>query len=177
MSNNHNIQKERRAFAVSDHRMKKRPTSQNKPDLFSDFIVNMNHLFGSKTHKSNGLLQSIDDFFMQSSPNRSFPIEMEEKENMYIVKAKLAGISKQQIHIEAYKQTLVITVQNQEMHSKKNSSQQTYESRHTKQIIQRNITFVKPIDEKAITAGHNNGLLEIIVPKIKGTAVRIQNHN
>ena len=159
---------------MSDHRINKSPTSQNKPDLFSDFILNMNHLFGNRTHKSNGLLQSIDDFFMQSSPNRSFPIEMEEKENMYIVKAKLAGISKQQIHIEAFKQTLVITVQNQETFSKKNSNNKTYESRHSKQIIQRKVTFVKPINEKAITAGHNNGLLEIIVPKIKGTAVKIK---
>ena len=159
---------------MSDHRMKKNPSSQNKPDLFSDFILNMNHLFGSRTQKSNGLLQSIDDFFMQPSQNRSFPIEMEEKDNMYIVKAKLPGISKQQINIEAFNQTLVITVQNQETFTKKNSNNQTYESRHSKQIIQRNVTFVKPINEKAITAGHNNGLLEIIVPKIKGTTVKIK---
>lgn len=171
MPNNHNIQTERRAFEMSDHPIKKSSSSQNKPDLFSDFIVNMNHLFGNKTHKGNGLLQSIDDFFMNSSQNRSFPIEMEEKDNIYLVKAKLAGVSKQQIHIEAYKQTLVITVQNQETFY---SKQQTFESNHSKQIIQRNITFVKPIDEKAITAGHNNGLLEIIVPKIKGTAVTIK---
>ena len=159
---------------MADHRMDKSPSSQNKPDLFSDFIWNMNNLFGSRTNKSSGLLQSIDDFFMQSSPNRSFPIEMEEKDTMYIVKAKLPGISKQQIHIEAYKQTLVITVQNQETFSKKNSTNQTYEARHSQQIIQRNVTFVKPINEKAISAGHNNGLLEIIVPKIKGTAVKIK---
>lgn len=159
---------------MNEHRLNKNTPSPKKPELFSDFISNMNHLFGSKTHKGNGLLQSIDDFFIQSSQNRSFPIETEEKENMYIVKAKLAGISKQRIHIEAYKQTLVITVENQETVKKEDSSKKTYELRQSKQTVQRSVTFVKPIDEKAITAGHNDGLLEITVPKLKGTSVKIK---
>ena len=157
---------------MSEQRLNKNMPSQNRPDLFSDFITNMNHLFGSKTH--NGLLQSIDDFFLHSHQNRSFPIEMEEKENMYIVRAKLAGISKQQIQIEAYKQTLVITVENQETFKKEDTNKKTYEYRQSKQTVQRSVTFVKPIDEKAVTAGHNDGLLEIKVPKLKGTAIKIK---
>lgn len=159
---------------MSEQRLNKNMPSQNRPDLFSDFITNMNHLFGSKTHKGSGLLQSIDDFFLQSPQNRSFPIEMEEKENMYIVRAKLAGISKQQIQIEAYKQTLVITVDNRETFKKEDTNKKTYEYRQSKQTVQRSVTFVKPIDEKAVTAGHNDGLLEIKVPKLKGTSIKIK---
>jgi len=156
---------------MTDERTSKNPSNQNKHDIFSGFVTNMNHLFGSKPHKG-GVLQSIDDFFLQSSQNRSFPIEMEEKESMYIVKAKLPGIEKQQIHIEAFNQSLVIAVQNHENITQKNTNSQNYELQ-MKQAMKRRITFVKPINDKEITAGHNNGLLEITVPKLKGKPIKI----
>lgn len=150
---------------ATDDRQKKLPSKRKKQMPFSDFMQNMDHLFGGKP--IGGILQSVDEFFQNSSTNRSFPLEMIEEPHAYIVKAKLPGIKSQQISIELYNQSLTITVQNDKQ---KESSTHSYRSQQT---ITRNITFLKPINDQNIIAEHKDGLLEITVPKKRGKEIKI----
>lgn len=136
-----------------------------KIDPFSDFLSNMDQLLGGKP--SGGVLQTMDGFFKNSSINRSFPIEMLEEKKAYIVRAKLPGIKKQQITIEVLNQSLLITVVTEDKQTQHNRTQKFT------QTISRSVTFVKPITEKGILAEHQDGLLEITVPKVKGKEVKI----
>ncbi|MGM9923393.1 MAG: Hsp20/alpha crystallin family protein [Bacillus sp. (in: firmicutes)] len=152
-------------------RMNNPPFKRKKNDSFSDFISNIDQLF-SGPKPLGGVLQSMDSFFSNSTMNRSFPIELTEERDAYIVKAKLAGIKQQQIHIEAYNQSLLISIQRYETAGHKDSNGKTFSKKQTLQTISRNVTFVKPIDDQSVTAHHNDGLLEIIVPKLKGKEVK-----
>lgn len=145
------------------------PSKRKRNDLFSDLIFNMDQLFSGKP--VGGVLQSMDHFFTNSSMNRSFPIEMTEEQDSYIVKAKLPGIKQQQINIEAYNQSLVINVQHYEKTHQKDNNGQTISQKQSVHSTTRNVTFVKPIDDQKIVAQHTDGLLEIIIPKLKGKEV------
>lgn len=149
------------------------PSRRKKNDTFSDFISNIDQLFSGKP--IGGILQSMDSFFSNSTMNRSFPIEMTEEQDAYIVKAKLAGIKQQQINIETFNQSLVITIRNYEKSNQQNQNGKTFIQKQSLQTVSRSVTFVKPIDDQRITAQHNDGLLEVIVPKIKGKEVKFIN--
>lgn len=157
-------------MAADDH-INKLPSKRKKQVPFSDFMQNMDQLFGGKP--VGGILQSMDDFFHNSSANRSFPIEMIEEPHAYIIKAKLPGIRSQQIHIEVYNQSLSITVRNESQTVQQNHQKQTTHSQRSMQTTTRNITFLKPIYDQNIVAEHKDGLLEITVPKLKGKEIKI----
>ncbi|MFS0781430.1 Hsp20/alpha crystallin family protein [Bacillus sp. 1P06AnD] len=147
-------------------------SKRKNPEFFSDFVMNMDQLFSGKP--LGNILQSMDGFFHNSSINRSFPIELIEEGTHYVVKAKLPGIRKQQINIEVINQMMNIAIYNEESLEQKSPSGETVRSQRSIQAIQRNITFVKPIDDQGITAEHRDGLLEITVPKLKGKEVQIK---
>ncbi|WP_050615384.1 Hsp20/alpha crystallin family protein [Bacillus testis] len=158
---------------MQNEEQKKRPSSLQKknPEILSDFVLNMDQLFSGKP--LGNILQSMDGFFQNSKLNRSFPIEMIEESHAYIVRAKLPGISRQRINIEVINQSLHIVVRHEESLEQKNTLGETIRSQKAYQHIQRNITFVKPINDQGITAEHKDGLLEITVPKVKGKEIRI----
>ncbi|WP_019241961.1 MULTISPECIES: Hsp20/alpha crystallin family protein [Bacillus] len=157
----------------ADKKTNKLPSKRNKNDPFFDFVTSMDHLFSGKP--LGGFLQTMDGFFQNSGLNKSFPIEMTEEKHAYIIKAKLPGINKQQINIEAFKQSLQISVQHNESLNQHDSKGNTISSQKTSKTITRSITFVKPINDKGVQAEHRDGLLEITVPKIKGKEVKIIN--
>ncbi|MEH6941601.1 Hsp20/alpha crystallin family protein [Bacillus sp. JJ722] len=149
------------------------PSKRRKNDSFSNFISSIDQLFSGKP--MGGVLQSMDSFFSNSTMNRSFPIEMTENHDAYIVKAKLAGVKQQQINIEAFNQSLVITIRNHENYTQKDLEGKAFSQKQSFQTVSRSVTFVKPIDDQGIIAQHNDGLLEVIVPKIKGKEVKFIN--
>ncbi|MGM9929416.1 MAG: Hsp20 family protein [Bacillus sp. (in: firmicutes)] len=155
----------------TDKNKKNLPKKFKKHDSINDFVSNMDQLFGGKP--MGGLLQTMDDFFQNSSINRSFPIEMIEEQHAYIIKAILPGIKKQQIHIEAFDQSLFITVRNELQRLEQDEKGHIIQSQRSMQTTKRNVTFVKPINAQKIVAAHNDGLLEITVPKVKGREIQI----
>ncbi|WP_042346478.1 Hsp20/alpha crystallin family protein [Bacillus massiliigorillae] len=157
----------------TDKKMNHLPSRRNRNDTFSDFISNIDQLFSGKP--IGGALQSMDSFFHNSTMNRSFPIEMTEEHDSYIVRAKLAGIKQQQINIEAYNQSLMITVHNYEQSHQHDKNGKTLSQKQAFQTVSRSVTFVKPINDQGIIAQHNDGLLEVVVPKIKGKEVKFIN--
>lgn len=158
----------------AEEKKKRLPSRRKKNDPFSDFISNIDQLF-SGGKQVGGILQSMDSFFHNSPMNKSFPIELTEDHDRYLVKAKLPGIKQQQINIEAFNQSLVITVRNYEKSTVLNDDGKTYSQKQSLQTASRNVTFVKPIDDQGIIAQHNDGLLEVIVPKLKGKEIKFIN--
>lgn len=157
----------------TDEKSNKLPSKRNKNDPFFDFVSNMDHLFSGKP--VGGFLQTLDGFFQNSAMNKSFPIEMIEEKHDYIIKAKLPGIKKQQINIEAFNQSLLITVNHSSSLDHQDSKGNVINSQQSFRTVTRSITFVKPINDKGVHAEHRDGLLEITVPKIRGKEVKIVN--
>lgn len=147
-------------------------TKSGKQDLFTDWIRAMDRLFSEKP--LNGILQSMDEFFSNASFSKSIPIELDENQYHYIVKAKLPGIKRQQIDLELHNQSLLITVQNEETIATENNQNHSQYKNYTYNKISRSITFAKPIDSSKVKANHQDGLLEIVVPKIKGKPINIE---
>ena len=155
-----------------DDRLKNLQSKQHKNDPFLNFFNQIDQLFSGKTN--GGMLQSLDNFFQNSSIRNTFPIEMNEEQNYYVVKAKLPGINKQQINMEILGQSLLISVHHREIINYEEDSK-TYHTQQTFHTVKRSVTFVKPINEDGIKANFNNGLLEIIVPKLKRKEIKLLN--
>ncbi|RFU68455.1 Hsp20/alpha crystallin family protein [Peribacillus saganii] len=147
------------------------PSKNWKKDAFSDFIHSMDRLFGDKPIK--GLLQSMDDFFATASMEKTFPVELTEKESAYVVIAKLPGISREQIELEFYSQTLFISISHHELEMVENESKGIFKKHSSTRRLSHSVGFAKPVMGEHIKANHRNGLLEIIVPKLKGKRIQI----
>ncbi|PLT28373.1 Hsp20/alpha crystallin family protein [Peribacillus deserti] len=146
------------------------PKPQGK-EKFSELRGAFDAFFSEKPIK--GILQSMDELFTLSFSERSFPLEVQEADEHYLVTAKLPGISRQQIDIEMLKQSLIITVTHHAELEKKNDKTTSIHREQSLKKLSRTVSFHKPINEKDITANHKDGLLVIIIPKIKGKRISI----
>lgn len=153
----------------TDDQIKNTPSRHPNKEPFLNFINQIDQLFSGK---NAGMLQSLDNFFHNSSIRSTFPIEMKEEQNHYMVKAKLPGVNKQQINMEILGQSLLISVHHHEIINYEEGSK-TYQTQQTYHTVKRSVTFVKPINEHGIKASFNEGLLEIIVPKIRGKEIKM----
>ncbi|PLT34912.1 Hsp20/alpha crystallin family protein [Bacillus sp. V5-8f] len=135
---------------------------------FNEFMTTMDRLFAEKPLK--GILQSMDDFF--GSIERSFPVEISEKDTYYHIKAALPGIKREQIDIEMLSQGVVISVKNY-VQAVKFTANKAPKRRPSPNTVSRTINLAKPIDEQRATANHRDGVLEIKIPKLKGKRITI----
>ncbi|PLS16311.1 heat-shock protein Hsp20 [Bacillus sp. M6-12] len=142
-----------------------------KKEAFNDFLYSMDRLLGEKPIK--GLLQSMDDFFATASKEKSFPVELSETENEYLVSAKLPGISREQIELEFFSQTLVISISHQELEMEENQSKGIFKKHSATRRLSHSVAFAKPVMGENIKANHRDGLLEIKIPKVRGKRIQI----
>ncbi len=142
---------------------------RDKKDVFSEWMNTIDGLFGEKP--INGILQSMDSFFSNASLSRGLPIKFAENQNEYLITAELPGVKKSQIEIECFDQALFITVHQKEMIQEKNMEKGTLFSKSSSQTLSRSISFPKPILSNKIKAKHEDGILEITIPKQKGTVI------
>lgn len=140
----------------------------------------VNHLFKAMNdffqHRpaARGVLESIDELFTPTPLGNGFPIELKENEKEYIVEAKLPGIKKEQIEIKVIHQHLTIAVQHQETLMKEDLKGESVRRKDSYKRLSRTIPFVKAIDSRHISAGYENGLLTIKIPKLKGKRIGIK---
>ncbi|MGN1402476.1 MAG: Hsp20 family protein [Bacillus sp. (in: firmicutes)] len=140
---------------------------------FSDFIMNMDQLFGGKTN--GGVLQSVDRFF-QSSPryrNTGFPLGLTENKDSYILQAKLPGVRKNQISLQVIQQDILITVNNMTITEERDNNHHVISSQSQTETVSRRVHLPNPINSALIHAEHIEGLLTITIPKAKGKKIRI----
>ncbi|WP_147533749.1 Hsp20/alpha crystallin family protein [Bacillus marasmi] len=150
----------------------KLPFDPKKHEPFGDIFKQMNE-FLHDNRPIRGILQTIDDFFRTPFPHMSFPVEVTETDYHHIILAELAGVQKDQIHIDVLGNSVTITVKNDEELSEEDDTKQRYRKRKTMSRTSRTITLPFLINEKTVKASYKNGLLEIAIPKNKGKKVII----
>ena len=84
------------------------------------------------------------------------------KENEYVVTISLLGVDKGNLKIEALNNKLII----QSVDESKEQSQ----AKMSKSRIKKSLTIPRDVDQKQITTELKNGLLTIIMPRIKESA-------
>lgn len=90
--------------------------------------------------------------------------DIKETAKEYIVEAELPGIKKEQLLVEFKNNTLSITAQqNDELHEEK----ENYVRRERRQGSISRSFYVENVDHAAIKGDYKNGILKIILPKLK----------
>lgn len=91
--------------------------------------------------------------------------EVSEEENSYILKFDLPGVKKDQVKVEANQNELTVRAERKE--EKKSETKKKYLSEVSYGSYMRSFTLPEPIDQKAVDAKFENGVLTITVPKTK----------
>ncbi|MCA1058374.1 Hsp20/alpha crystallin family protein [Rossellomorea aquimaris] len=139
---------------------------------FGDLMNSMNEFFHEKPMK--GMLQSIDEFFASSSnPFGSFPVELSETDDHYVVSAELPGVTKEQIQLDVYPQSITISVTNKETYSEESEKHQTIKRKQSLRKSSRTISFPRVVNEKKVKASYKDGLLTVKVNKESGNRIQI----
>jgi len=107
-------------------------------------------------------------FFPESlAPGRSlmadaFKIDIEEKENEYLIEAELPGVEKQEIDINVEEDSLSITV-NRAENAEKQGKNYVHKERRSSSMSR--WVRLSMVDTEQIKASLENGVLSITVPK------------
>lgn len=146
-----------------------RPKRGDLQDPFNRWFHSMNDLF----HKGpiKGLLESMDELF--NTPLTSFYVDVRENSNEYMITAELPGVKKEQITIDAFENSLMITVNHEEIVTEENEQKKLYNRKESFQRMIRRIYLGHHINKQKIKATFKDGLLKIRVPKEKGNIIDI----
>ncbi|HYK73339.1 MAG TPA: Hsp20/alpha crystallin family protein [Pseudoneobacillus sp.] len=155
---------------MSSNLPEKKPKSER--DSVGDIIRSVNTFFNEKPVK--GFLESIDEFFKNPFPHLSFPVEVTESNNEYIVTAELPGIKRDQIQIDTIGNQLTISIKNLEEITEEDEINKVYRRSHSIQRSSRTINLPVPILEKQVKATYRDGLLQIRVPRKRGKSISIE---
>ncbi|ADL08647.1 Hsp20/alpha crystallin family protein [Thermosediminibacter oceani] len=116
----------------------------------------------------------LDSFFDFFSP-QAIRIDMRETESEYIVEADMPGYDKNSIDIRYENNLLTISAQHDEFTEEKRDNYIHRERRRGS--FRRTIPVPENVDAEKIRASYNNGVLQVILPKItpsKPTGRRIE---
>lgn len=112
-----------------------------------------------------------DDFWNRNCNSKStFRMDVKEDDEAYTIEAELPGIKKEEVNLEFNKDTLYISVDHQVETVDDKVRYLHRERRSTK--MQRGI-YLEDINKEAIEAKMDNGILMIIVPKLKNTPKKL----
>lgn len=134
-------------------------------------------MFGLTPFNRNGLqnnngvtdfYNAIDDFFnnsfmpLRDLRNDTFKVDIKEIEGAYLIEAEMPGIKKEDIQIDYHNESLIIGVKRQE---EVNEEQPNYIHRERHMTAMSRSIYLKDINEQAIEAKLEEGMLKIVVPK------------
>jgi len=108
----------------------------------------------------------IREFFdPESWVDLSFKADIKETAQEYIVEAELPGVKKDQIVVELKENYLTISAHhNEEINEEKSN----YVRRERRQGNIKRSFYVENVDNEKVSANYNDGLLTIVLPKLKG---------
>lgn len=115
-----------------------------------------------------GFYSMLDDFFTDDFPfkrslaNDSFKLDIQEKEDAYIIEAELPGVKKEELKVTMDANRLKISVEHEEKVDEEKKNYIHKERRYCS--MERNI-LLADADAAGIKAKLNDGVLEITVPK------------
>lgn len=100
----------------------------------------------------------LGGFFERIGQKADLPVEFDQDSNHYFVRAKLPGVSKEQIRIELKERILQIEVR--------------VGDGEDADVIQRRLRLPDALDLEAVSAKHVDGLLTVELPKSSEPAAR-----
>lgn len=104
----------------------------------------------------------LPSFFNQESLVSDMKIDIEEKDNNYLLKAEVPGVSQENLNISVKDNTLTITVKREEEKREEKGNyirQERYRGKRSRSFNLDNI------DQEKIEATFENGLLTLTLPK------------
>lgn len=110
----------------------------------------------------------LEDFFNDDFPsirnlqNESFKIDLQEDEKEYIVEAELPGVDKENIDLTLEEGRLRIFIKKEENKEEKNKN---YIHRERRWSSMERTILLSDVDDKALKAKLDNGILTISIPK------------
>lgn len=128
--------------------------------------------FGNKSNSMDSFQQLVDSFFGRSGlPSLSdsgfnMPAtDISENETGFSISAELPGIKKEDINVSLHDGVLSIEAESKSEHEEKGEKQIRTERRYGKFV--RRFTLGSNVDEKAVEARFEDGVLKLNVPKLK----------
>jgi HSP20 family protein len=113
----------------------------------------------------------VDDWFKDFFPvdlvselTWDIRTDIRENENEYIIEAEIPGVDKDELHLELKNQILTLSAQKSTMNEDKNDNYIRRERKFGK--VSRSF-YVDNVDEKAVKADYKDGVLRIVLPKIR----------
>jgi len=110
----------------------------------------------------------VDDFFSEGFPfgrnleKDTFKLDVQEKENEYLVEAELPGVKKEEINLELNQGRLTITVKKEE---KVEEEKKNYIHRERRSSSMSRSVYLSDTKTEGVKAALNEGVLTITVPK------------
>lgn len=127
-----------------------------------------NELFANRSPLNNMLEDffSEDGLFSRNFLRDSFKVDVCDNEKEYVVQAEIPGANKEDVEVEMEKGRLTIAVKKEE-----NKAEETKNYIHKERrtaSMSRSI-YLADAQDSEITAKLENGILEVIVPKVEKT--------
>ncbi|WP_461613121.1 heat shock protein Hsp18 [Clostridium sp. Marseille-QA1073] len=107
--------------------------------------------------------QFFDDDFLGRFNNNSFSVDLKEDEKSYVIEADLPGIKKEDISVEYNNGYLTISAKREELVEDKKDN---YVRKERSYGTFKRSFYVDDIDEDNIDAKFDNGVLNIVLPKL-----------
>ncbi|MEI5907237.1 Hsp20/alpha crystallin family protein [Bacillus spongiae] len=146
--------------------------SKNNREPFGDMMKSMNGFFHDRPVK--GLLQSIDEFFSSPYPFGGFPVDTEETKTEIIVTAKLPGVKKDELTIDILQNYVTISVEQNELKEEKDDLINKSSQQKAYHRTSRTIPLSTPINDRHVKATYKDGVLKLVLPKLKGRNIEIK---
>lgn len=138
--------------------MSDKDNRQDKFDLdmspIRDFAREMDSFFNHSFRQMNSIFNL-----------RPFWVDVEETDSDVIVKAELAGHTRDQIVIETHGNHLRIAIEDTDDIEVKDENQKQYRRSQSYRKMERSITLPFEIPEEETKASFENGLLKLTIPK------------
>ncbi len=138
-------------------------------------LVPFNRRSGSPFHSGmGGFYNMMDDFFenmpfFKGFPYETFKVDVQDKEDEYLVEAELPGVNKEQIYLDLNDGRLNISVNREEEIQEENRNY-IHRERRTRSMS-RSI-YLDQAKSEGIKARLRDGVLSIRIPKEKGAQNR-----
>ena len=128
-----------------------------------DIFRKIEKMFNSQNFGSR--IESFDKFRERKNVREPL-IDIQENEKQLKIIAELPGIKQEETDIRIKDKTLIISAEIKHESTNKDKNQ-TIHTERTYQKYYRTIPLPENVNTKKISAKYNNGILEIIVPKLK----------
>lgn len=104
--------------------------------------------------------------YWQEMDKYSMPVEVEDKDKEFIVKAEIPGIKKEDLDIDLDKNCICIKAKKEESHNENDKEHSYKKSEFRYGEFARTVYFPDEINTENTEAKLENGILEITIPKL-----------